>query len=453
MAGQGNGRKTRDEWGGAAVAATTTSPLRSRRLGEVVAGSYRLMAHLGSGGMGDVYEVEHLRLGRLFAAKFLRADLAEEAGAVARFRREAQAMALVRSDHVASIVDLGEDTSGVPFLVMERLYGCDLRELLRRHETLTVPRAVRLMVDAALGLRTLHRAGLVHGDVKPANLFVCMNDRGGDVCKVLDFGLTRASAPRESPRRCEAGSIRYMAPEQLSDRGDMDHRTDIYGLGVVLYECLSGRPPHTTDRTERLLYAKMHEAPSPLRALGIVLPKALDGVIARALATDPDERFENVDELISAISSFAGAPAPTRFARARSNSDETTPEVPIVLGKRPVFWQFRILPFASGAFVGAAAAFFLTRPSAPASTLGRSAPTATPPTAGAVSFQPARPLASGSAPSVAAGVSIGEVPNRARSRTLSLRPAKGKSRPAPSDQPGSVVLGTFDDDSPYRRDR
>lgn len=295
---------TTQEVGGAPCAGTAGSA-EDPRLGSLVGATYRVVAHLGSGGMGDVYEVEHLRLAKRFAAKFLRANLLEDAAALQRFEREAQAMARLHSNHVATIVDLGTDGSGTPFLVMERLYGSDLRRLLLRYGSLSAPRAVRLVVDAALGVRAVHEAGLVHGDVKPANLFVSSDDRGADVCKVLDFGLARARRGRTAHAWAEAGTIRYMAPEQLREGGLVDVRTDIHALASVLYECLAGRPPHEGDCVERVIYSIMHERPRPLRELGVTVPAGLERQLLRALAIEPSERFACADAFIEALEPFA----------------------------------------------------------------------------------------------------------------------------------------------------
>jgi serine/threonine-protein kinase len=309
---------------GSSAGTDTGAP--ERRCRAILSGTYRILEHLGSGGMGDVYEVEHLRLGRRFAAKFLRADLSRDLAAVERFQREGQAMALLRSNYVASIVDAGTDADGTPFLVMERLYGSDLRGLLVRYGSLAVPRAVGLVIDAALGLRAVHAAGLVHGDVKPANLFVSTDDNGADVCRVLDFGLARSSALRKVRKGMEAGTVRYMAPEQLSDGGIVDHRTDIHALGTVLYECLAGRPPHVEERIERVVYDIMHETPSSLLSLGVTVPRELDRVVLRALSRDPAKRFGSADAFIDALSTFEARRTPAGGASARIRASDATEE-------------------------------------------------------------------------------------------------------------------------------
>lgn len=293
--------------------------------GTILSGRYRVLERLGAGGMGEVYAVEHLRIGRCFAAKILRAELARDPSTVRRFTRETREVAKLASEHVVSVVDSGTTADGVPFLVMEQLRGCNLRELLEREGPLAVPRAVGLCLDVCLGLRVAHAAGLVHRDLKPANLFVTRRDGGEELCKILDFGIARLEGGESTEHGPVLGTARYMAPEQLRERGEVDRRTDIYALGSILYECLAGRPPHQGERIERIVYAIMNERPRPLAELVESLPAELSSVVARAIERNPSDRFANADEFIAALS-----PLSRRFHTPplRSDAGEVTANLP-----------------------------------------------------------------------------------------------------------------------------
>jgi serine/threonine protein kinase len=205
----------------------TTTPLRPGTvlsIGASVGGTYRVLALLGAGGMGEVYEVEHERLHRRFALKILRGALYGKG--LERFRREARAVARLESEHVVSAIDCGELADGTPYFVMERLRGRDLRHLLEDLGQLPIPRAVRLVQDACRGVAAAHRAGLVHRDLKPENLFVVERENGEELCKVLDFGVAKLEAASSTENGSLIGTVKYMAPEQLVDGSKVDARAD-----------------------------------------------------------------------------------------------------------------------------------------------------------------------------------------------------------------------------------
>lgn len=285
----------------------STSNLRpAARSGQVLASRYLLKGLLGSGGMGEVYEAEHLRLRKLFAVKLLRAEYVGESRTVEGFAREARAVAMLRSDHIVSIVDSDVAADDSPFFVMERLHGSDLRVLLHEVGPLAVTRAVHLIIDACHGVREAHRVGLIHRDLKPSNLFVATSDRGVEVCKVLDFGVAKLLASDSTKRGGFVGTIRYMAPEQLREGARVDTRTDVYALGAILYECLAGRPPFADAAVERVLFAILHESPPALSELGVLVPDGLARVVTRALARRPEDRFASIDELLATLAHFVG---------------------------------------------------------------------------------------------------------------------------------------------------
>jgi eukaryotic-like serine/threonine-protein kinase len=309
------------------------------RAGRVILNKYCVLDSLGTGGMGEVYEVEHMVLGRRFAAKLMRSELMREPSTSERFFREARAMAMVQSDHVASIVDVGTLDDGTPVIVMERLFGEDLRALLRREGPLPVARAVRLILDAAWGLHSVHEAGLVHRDVKPANLFVVRRDCGEELCKLLDFGVAKSPAAASTQQGTLVGTLSYMAPEQLRDGTAVDERTDIYALGAVLFESLAGSPPHTGDTPERVMFSIMNQEPVPLRSLRADVAPALCDLVMRALARDPSRRFDTVEQMAASLLPYSGlGPAHDTGDPARFATTLRAPYAALGAARRPSRW-------------------------------------------------------------------------------------------------------------------
>src|SRR5262245_2380805 len=207
--------------------------------GLVVADTYRLCERIGAGGMADVYEAEHVRLGNRVALKVLRTNARADSKGFDRFRHEARRVAALSSEHVVKVFDCGELPNGMPYLVMERLWGEDLRSLLAREGRLPVRRAVKLAIGACRGLSVVHAARLVHRDLKPANLFV-VRTAASDCCKILDFGVAKALVSDATAGGALLGTVRYMAPEQLEDAASARATADIYAVGAILYECLTG---------------------------------------------------------------------------------------------------------------------------------------------------------------------------------------------------------------------
>jgi serine/threonine protein kinase len=275
------------------------------RPGTLIDGTYRLGELLGAGGMGQVYEAEHVALGRKVALKVLRAGMDDVEG-TGRFRREMRAVAALTSEHVVSVFDCGALDDGTPYFVMERLEGQDLRHLLRAFGPLPVRRAVHAVQHALRGIAVAHRAGIVHRDLKPENIFVVARARGGELCKVLDFGAARMDSSLATRQGAVIGTIRYMAPEQLADGSRVGPTSDIYALGAILYECLAGRPPHVADAMPELMFKIMNERPAPLASLRPNLPSGLAAIIERALAHAPEERFASAEAFDEALDAFTG---------------------------------------------------------------------------------------------------------------------------------------------------
>lgn len=297
-------------------------PLSSadKRLGTVVAGTYRLKRLIGSGGSSHVFEAEHLRLGKPFAVKLLRPELDTNRRTAQRFRREARAIAHLKSEHVVNVVDCGELEDGTPYLVMELLEGEDLRSLLNREGTLPARRAVALIIEACRGLSEVHAAGLVHRDLKPENLFITRRSTGEDWCKVLDFGVAKMEASLATAQGSVVGTTRYMAPEQLADGDSVGPATDVYGLGAVLYECLSGVPLVDGNSMQEVMYRIMNLRPRPLSDKLPSLPARLAAVVDSCVSRSPAQRPASADALARLLSATAS------FVHARPDTNDTMEE-------------------------------------------------------------------------------------------------------------------------------
>ncbi|HEY0706380.1 MAG TPA: serine/threonine-protein kinase, partial [Polyangia bacterium] len=302
----GSGRRREGAW----------SP--DSRVGELVSGKYRITRWIARGGMGEVYEAEHLLLRRRVALKCLNAALAHDEAYVRRFCREAKAAASLQSEHIATVTDIDFLPDRAPYLVMELLDGEDLARTIKRGP-LPVSRAVDIALQVCRGLALAHRSGLVHRDLKPANVFLCRRDDGGVLAKILDFGIAKMSTVEEvalTGPGAVMGTAYYMAPEQARGSLTVDARADIYAIGAMLYEALSGRRPFQGSTYNEVLYKVMTTTPTPLGALDPALPERLTAVIARAMAPDPEDRHPSVEDLAAALSSFeeAGAGALPRPA-------------------------------------------------------------------------------------------------------------------------------------------
>ena len=289
------------------------------RVGETLAGKYRIIRFLGEGGMGTVYEAQHEVVGRRFAVKVLHPKLACVDEMVERFGREAQAAGSLESEHIAAVVDFGHTDDGIPYIVMDYLVGEDLGKFLAREGPLPVPRAIDLIVQACRGLDAAHAAGIVHRDLKPENLFLCRRGDGSDLIKILDFGIAKLVSPvGDGPvtavtRTGSAmGTPFYMPPEQARGAKDLDLRADVYSLGVILYEALTGQKPHPGESYNTIFYHILTQPPTPIATLRPGLPADLVEVVHRALSPEPSDRPASAMELAAALGRHAGRPATPR---------------------------------------------------------------------------------------------------------------------------------------------
>jgi serine/threonine protein kinase len=279
-------------------------------VGTILAGKYRVERVLGQGGMGIVVKATHLQLEQPVALKFLQPRGMENPAIVARFAREAKALAKLKSDHVAHVTDVGHLESGAPYIVMEYLDGEDLSSLLERRGPLPVDEAVGYVLQACEGMAEAHEARIVHRDLKPANLFLATSgDGSAPVVKVLDFGIAKAldddTAGALTKTSSVFGSAYYMAPEQMRNAKACDERTDVWALGVILYELLTGRVPFEGESVHQVVAAVLEKNRLAVHALRPDVPPELEAVIDRALVNDPGARTASVVELARGILPFA----------------------------------------------------------------------------------------------------------------------------------------------------
>lgn len=304
-------------------------------MGDVLAGKYRVERILGTGSMGVVVAARHQRLGTRVAIKLLLPHLLKNAEVVARFEREARAVAGLRSEHVPRVLDMGSLPSGASYIVMEYLEGRDLEDRIAKDGPLRFDRAAELVLQACDALGEAHALGIIHRDVKPANLFVVERPDGTPCVKVLDFGISkiRRTSPLGSDQSfthtsAMMGSPLYMSPEQIDSAKNVDERSDIWALGVVLYELVSGSLPFVANSMPELIERMFTTEPAPL-APDASVPPEFEAIVRRCLRREPSLRYASVGELTAALRPFAAqskrAPTQRRLAPA---SPPTAPAEP-----------------------------------------------------------------------------------------------------------------------------
>jgi eukaryotic-like serine/threonine-protein kinase len=310
-------------------------------IGQTLAGKYRIDARLNEGGMGTVYRATHVLMEKTVAIKVLRPSLAADEKIVARFSREARAASRISHPNALMVTDFGEDENGIVFLVMEYLSGRTLKQLIRDEGPLPLARVVEITRQVGDALNAAHAQGVVHRDLKSDNIML-LDNTAGDHAKVLDFGIAKINEPEGNQDagltapNLVIGTPQYMSPEQCSQDSEIDARSDIYSLGVILYEMLVGHVPFSAESPTMVMMKHLQEpVPSVLEERSD-LPASVGRVIARAMAKLPGNRYQNVNELIedltiaSGMAQFAPVPggvpvsAATNASLPKDEPDEVT---------------------------------------------------------------------------------------------------------------------------------
>jgi eukaryotic-like serine/threonine-protein kinase len=328
---------------------------------DVLADKYRIERELGRGGMGIVLSAMHLQLEERVAIKFLLPELAHDPAIVARFLREGRAAIKIRSEHVVRVRDVATLPGGTPYLVMEYLQGKNFEELLEEQGRLPAELAVDHLLQATEALAEAHALGMVHRDLKPANLFLAHRADGSPCVKVLDFGITKVTDSKDAVNLDSTkasivmGSPRYMSPEQMRSLRTIDARSDIWGLGVILHELITGVAPFDGTTMPDLLAAILQDPPPPLRQHRPDAPHGLEAIVARCLEKDPAARYADVAELTQALAPFGSPSARVSAERVsrviRPRGSETSAAVSIARTTIPTIAELRPEPASSAGTV------------------------------------------------------------------------------------------------------
>ncbi|MBZ0232189.1 MAG: serine/threonine protein kinase, partial [Deltaproteobacteria bacterium] len=283
-------------------------------LGTII-GGHRILRALGQGGMGAVYLAEHSLLGRRAAVKVLLPSLSSRPEMVTRFFNEARAATAIADPGIVQIYDFGYHTDGSAFIVMELLEGEPLDRRLERLGRLPAVDALRIARQIATTLAAAHARGIIHRDLKPENVFLVRDNEvtSGERVKLLDFGIAKLTGDEHATTKTQTGAIMgtplYMSPEQCRGAGEVDHRSDIYALGCLLYHLLVGRPPYVGDGIGELLAMHLYETPTPPSVVLPFLGGALDLLVMRCLAKAPAERHADMNEVAAEIGRHLASPA------------------------------------------------------------------------------------------------------------------------------------------------
>jgi serine/threonine-protein kinase len=313
--------------------------------GDVLAGKFRVERVLGVGGMGVVVAAMHLQLNQRVALKFLLPDVLKSPELVARFHREAQSTTRIKSEHVVRVIDVGTLESGAPYMVMEFLEGQDLAQLIKQRGGLPGQEAIEYLLQACEALAEAHMLGIVHRDLKPANLFLTQHADGTPLIKVLDFGISKAVLEDEAPgqgltqTQAVMGSPQYMSPEQLKSSRSVDGRSDVWALGIILHELLTGETAFRADTIPQLYVAILSERPPPLRMRRPDAPAGVEAIILRCLEKDPLHRFADIAAFATALGEFAptrARPSIERVQRIVGNKASSNPRLPTPPASMPV---------------------------------------------------------------------------------------------------------------------
>ena len=301
--------------------------------GQIVGGKWRIVAPIGRGGMGAVYEGQNIAIGKKVALKFIDSEFARQPEIASRFQREAEAASLVESAHIVHIFDSGATDDGIPYIVMELLAR---RGSARAHSPpyrLPKEEAVHIVAQTLRGLHRAHEAGIVHRDLKPDNIFLVDRDDDPLFAKIVDFGISKMTRRAGEPgtgtltrQGVVLGTPFYMSPEQAQALPNLDFRTDLWSVGAILYECLAGKPPHGGDTYEQIIISICTTDPPDVRSFDSSISTALANVVHKAMQRDRTRRFQSAREMLDAlqatgiVSSMSGATPPPLSAAVEAPS-------------------------------------------------------------------------------------------------------------------------------------
>jgi len=332
-------------------------------IGTLLAGRYEVKRRIGEGGMGLVYEGKHRDIDKPVAIKVLRNDLSRRPDVVARFRQEAKSASRIGHENIVDVSDFGETRYGSSYFVMEFLEGEDLANVLGREVTVEAQRACGIALQCCRALGAAHAKQIVHRDIKPENIFLIERDGVKDFVKIVDFGIAKMgdieTEGQPGRKLTKTGMIfgtpEYMSPEQAAGK-ELDHRVDVYALGIILYECLTGRVPFVGDTFMGVLTQHLFSEPPPIIEMN---PRAqvsaeLELVIAKALAKDPNERYQDTAELADAIECALDG----RVSRATAMTPPTGRMIPVhdtdpVPRRRRARWMWPVIAAATAAVLWA----------------------------------------------------------------------------------------------------
>jgi serine/threonine-protein kinase len=312
-------------------------------VGQTIDGRYRVEGVLGEGGMGLVYRSKHIVLGKPLAIKVLRPDVSRDEEIITRFRQEAQSASSIGNQHIIDISDFGTLPDGATYFVMEFLDGSDLTKVIENQQPIAPARVIHIAKQLCAALGAAHEIGIVHRDLKPDNIYLIKRGGDPDFVKVLDFGIAKVGG--SSSKLTRAGQVfgtpHYMSPEQCSGSG-VDHRTDIYAIGVILYEMVTGGVPFDADNLMGILTKHLYEEPQPPSALRADVPPELEQVILRCMSKSTEQRYQTMGELLDDLlrieQGIAPMPMPPRMDPTGSFRHSAVPtppaksKLPLVLG-------------------------------------------------------------------------------------------------------------------------
>jgi serine/threonine-protein kinase len=288
-------------------------------------GNYQVLQKIGSGAMGNVFLAHHPVIGKRVALKVIHPELASNEEMIARFFNEARAVTQIGHENIVDVQDFGQTPDGDSFIVMELLEGFSLGDRIKSEGSLSIPRATHIALQLADGLAAAHARGIIHRDLKPDNIFLIPRGGDPDFVKILDFGLAKLSGPSQAmSHQTKTGSLlgtpHYMAPEQAENVKKVDHRADVYSLGCIVFQMLTGRVPFPGEGFGEVLVRHVREPPPLPSRLNPAVPPALEKIVLHALAKKPDFRFASMEDFRAALRD------PERFAQTLDGHDKLTPD-------------------------------------------------------------------------------------------------------------------------------